>query len=72
MTTLLDKAFAEAGKLPQAEQDALAQWILDELASERQWDKAFAGSADALATLADEALKEYRAGKTEELDPDTL
>jgi len=72
MTGLLEQAFAEAAKLSQQEQDALAQWILAELASERRWDEAFANSADVLEQLADEALAEYRAGLTEELDPDKL
>ncbi len=64
MTELLEKAFAEATKLPEPEQDRLATWILDELASERRWDGAFAASADMLAQLADEAVDEHRRGQT--------
>jgi hypothetical protein len=66
MIPLLEKAFAEAAKLPEEEQEAFAQWLLQELASERRWDEAFAASADALAQLADEALAEHRAGQIEE------
>src|SRR5436305_871456 len=65
MTKLLEEAFAEAAKLSAQEQDALAAVILDELASERRWDQAFADSADLLAQLADQALAEHRAGKTQ-------
>jgi hypothetical protein len=72
MTKLLEKAFAEASKLPEQEQDALATVILEELASERRWDQAFANSADLLAQLADHALAEHRAGKTQVLDPERL
>ena len=72
MTKLLEEAFAEASKLPEQEQDALAAVILDELASERRWDQAFANSADLLAQLADQALAEHRAGKTHVLDPERL
>jgi hypothetical protein len=72
MTELLKKAFAEIEKLPDDAQDALANWIFEELESERLWDKKFSESQDILAQLADEALAEYRAGKTEQLDPDTL
>ena len=72
MTNLLERAFAEAAKLKETEQDALAAWILTELASERRWDETFAGSADALASLAEEALHEYRRGRTEQLDPGQL
>lgn len=72
MTELLEKAFVEATKLSQDEQDALGAWILEELASERSWDERFASSEDMLAHLADEALLEHRAGRTERLDPDAL
>lgn len=72
MTKLLQKAFDEASKLPDAEQDTLGRILLDELASERRWDEHFAGSHDLLAELADKALAEHRAGRTEKLDPDKL
>jgi hypothetical protein len=72
MTKLLEKAFAEAAKLPDADQDALAQAVLAELGSERRWDELFAASADVLSELAEEALAEHRAGRTKRLDPDTL
>lgn len=72
MTQLLEKAFDEAAKLSPPEQDALARWILDELAAERRWAALLAESQDVLEQLADEALAEYRAGKTEPLDPDQL
>jgi hypothetical protein len=35
-------------------------------------DDSFARSPDLLAKLAAEAMAEYRAGKTQELDPETL
>ncbi len=72
MTKLLEKAFGEASKLSLQEQDALATWILEELASEARWDSLFANSSDALGKLADEALEEFRAGRTKPLDPDKL
>jgi hypothetical protein len=72
MTKLLQKAFDEASKLPEGEQDALGRILLDELASERRWDELFAGSHDLLTELADEALAEHRAGRTAKLDPDKL
>jgi Spy/CpxP family protein refolding chaperone len=64
MTELLEKAFAEASKLPQEAQDMLARMLLDELVAEEKWDEAFAKSQSELAELADEALDEYRSGKT--------
>jgi len=72
MTKLLEKVFVEASKLPQQEQDAFATWMLEELASERRWAELFAKSTHALEQLADEALAEYRAGRTQVLDPDNL
>lgn len=72
MTKLLEKAFEEAARLPDEEQDALAQALLSELASERHWDTLFAGSTEVLTELAEEALGEHRAGRTKPLDPDAL
>lgn len=72
MTELLDKAFAQAAQLTDEDQNTLAYWILEFLEDEQRWDEAFANSADALAKLADEALADYRAGNTQELDPETL
>lgn len=70
--TKLEKAFEEASKLSPQEQDLLATWILEEIASEDRWREMFAKSPDKLAQLANEALEEYRAGRTQELDPDKL
>ena len=72
MTKLLQKAFEEASKLSEGEQDALGRILLEELASERRWEDLFAGSHDLLADLADRALAEHRAGRTEKLDPEKL
>ena len=70
MTKLLEQAFTEANKLPADEQDALGRFLLEELASERRWTQAFADSQDLLSQLADEALAEHQAGKTQALHPD--
>ena len=72
MKAELQKAFEEAAKLPDNEQEALGQWLLEELASERRWDELFSRSSDKLAALSKEALAEYRAGRTQDLDPDKL
>jgi hypothetical protein len=72
MTKALRKAFEAASRLPDADQDELAAAILEELEADERWDAAFARSQDALERLAEEALEEYRAGRTEPLDPDAL
>jgi hypothetical protein len=42
MTDLLKRAIAALERLPQEEQDAIAQHILDDLTDEAQWEKSFA------------------------------
>lgn len=72
MTTLLEKAFAEASHLNEQEQDAIAALILEEIASQHRWDEAFENSQDLLSSLADEALAEHLEGRTKPLNPDEL
>ncbi|MBD2577915.1 hypothetical protein [Oscillatoria sp. FACHB-1406] len=72
MTKLLEQAIARLKTLPTDKQDAIATLILEELEEEQQWDDSFARSPDLLAKLAAEAMAEYRAGETQELDPETL
>jgi hypothetical protein len=49
MTRSLERAFARAAKLPEAEQEALAELLLAEMASEERWVRAFASSQEELA-----------------------
>jgi hypothetical protein len=72
MTELLAKAFSEADRLPEAEQNTLARWLLAELESEEVWQEKLAASSDLLRSMAEEAIEEDRQGKTQELDPDRL
>ncbi len=64
MTELLKKAFEAISKLPADSQDAIASRMLMELEDESRWDEAFAVSQDKLARMADEAIDEFKAGKT--------
>jgi hypothetical protein len=72
VTDLLNKAFNAASRLPREEQDALAEWLLAELASEEGWRARFAETHNSLSVLAREALNEQERGETEELNPDSL
>jgi hypothetical protein len=72
MTDSLKKAFAAASRLPEDEQDAVAEWLLAELASEEGWGERFTETQGALSALAREALDEHRRGGTEDLDPGSL
>jgi hypothetical protein len=65
MTTLLQQAFSEAAKLPAAEQDSLASWLLAEVAAENAFDAAISRSASKLTGLARESLAEHGAGLTQ-------
>ena len=49
MTKLLEQVFQKAAALPDQTQDALAKFLLAEMANEAAWDIAFAGSQDELA-----------------------
>ena len=60
MTDLLKKAFDVASRLPVDKQDAVAEWLLAELAWEQKWEERFADTQGALSLLAREALDEHR------------
>lgn len=71
-TQLLEKAFEEASKLPETEQNVLARHWLEDLQAEVKWEKLFAGSEDVLEELATQALEADERGETEALNPDEL
>ncbi|HYM21072.1 MAG TPA: hypothetical protein VEW28_08730 [Candidatus Kapabacteria bacterium] len=64
---LLEKAFTEAKKLNNHDQDALAAIIMEELLAERTWDEAFERSHEKLEQLADDALRQLREGNVKPL-----
>jgi hypothetical protein len=72
VTDRLKKAFDAASRLPDEEQDAVAEWLLAELASEEGWVERFARTQDALSTLAREASEEHERDETEEMKPESL
>lgn len=57
MTPLLEKTIAELNKLPEAQQETMAQWILDELEDDARWDQAFSNSLPQLEKLVKKPLK---------------
>ncbi len=72
MTPLLEQAYAEIAKLSPDQQDEFARWMLAQLANMQQWNKSAEATADSLEWMADQALADFHAGRTEELDPDKL
>ena len=71
MTSLLEKALRKAGRLPESEQDRIAQVILDEIEEEARWQASFARSQDQLAALAAAARDEIARGEVRDEDPST-
>lgn len=64
MTALLEEAIRETISLPESEQDFIASLLLENIRDARQWDARFAASKDVLEELFDEAMEEYKAGRT--------
>ena len=74
MIERLKQAFEQAEQRPEAEQELLAQLLLEEMQSEDRWTALFADprSDTLLETLVAEALAEDDAGETEEITGDTF
>jgi len=72
MTKLLAEAFEKASRLPENLQDELARELIEELAGEARWDQTLAESADTVDKMAEQALKEHRAGRTKRMGFDKL
>jgi hypothetical protein len=70
VTELLQRAFHLVSQLPTEEQDAIAAQLIEEIEIEVRWDASFARSHDILEQMADEAIREHRAGLTLPLDCD--
>jgi hypothetical protein len=74
MIERLKQAFEQAEKRPEAEQELLAQLLLEEMQSEDRWTALFADPrSDALLEkLVAEAIAEDDAGETEEITGDAF
>jgi hypothetical protein len=72
MSQMLDHAVAEARKLPDAEQDAIAALILEEIEDDQRWEEALARSPEKLAALAARAEEQVRAGRCRAVGFDEL
>lgn len=68
MTTLLEKAVKKVSKLSETEQNEIAKIILKEIADEKKWYEKFNNSQNELLILADEAVDEFKKGKTKSFD----
>ena len=72
MTTLLETAFEKISALPEIEQNIYAKNLLEEIESEKKWDRSFSESEDLLSQMADSALKDFNNGNTKSLAQDQL
>lgn len=69
MTSLLQRALAEAEKLPAEDQDAIASRLLEEVEDEKRWAASFAATSDEQwARLAEQMRADIAAGRTHPLD----
>ncbi len=64
MVKELQDAVNKAERLSDEQQKILAKLILNEI----EWDRSFQSSSEKLSTLANEALADYKSGKTRPLD----
>ena len=69
MTKLLDRAIQEVARLPETDQDRIAQLIIEELQAEAAWDERFQRSQDKLSELARAAAEEIGRGDVRDDDP---
>lgn len=69
MNKLLEKAFAEAARLPDDEQQTIASLMLEEMDAERGWEERFANSQDELGELVRRAREEVTRGDVLPYDP---
>jgi hypothetical protein len=72
MTRLMEQVIEKLRSLPEEKQDSVAGFVLSELEADRKWDATSTRYADKLRKLADEAIDDLQAGRTSELNPDTL
>ena len=72
MTKLLKQAFEKASQLPGDLQDELARELLQDMQAEQKWDQTLVESQDVLGSLAKDALKQHKTGRTKGMGPDEL
>ena len=72
MSQLLDQAVAEARKLSDAQQDAIAAIILEEIEDDRRWEESLARSPSKLTALVARAEEQVQAGNCRTLGFDEL
>lgn len=60
MAKMFEMAFLATSRLPDTEQNPLAEWLLDEIESDRKRDSLFFDSEDVLGQMSLDALAKMR------------
>ncbi|MGK7920140.1 MAG: hypothetical protein AB4080_09080 [Trichodesmium sp.] len=68
MTKVIEEALTKLSQLPENQQEAIAYLILAEIEDEKKWAENFSNSQDQLAQLAEEAIADFKQGKTKPLN----
>jgi hypothetical protein len=72
MTRLMEQAIERLRKVPETEQDRLAQFLLNELKEDELWSRSTADHETRLKSLINNVLTDDNQGACEPLDPDRL
>ena len=72
MTRLMEQAIEKLRTVPDAQQDGLARFLLNELEEDNRWSQSTAQHEARLKTLIDTVLSDDDRGECEPLDPDRL
>lgn len=69
MNKMLERAFAEAAKLPDETQQTLASLLMEEMRADAGWDERFANTEDQLGELVRQAREDVARGDVFPFDP---
>lgn len=72
MTRRMQQAIDRLRTIPESEQDALADFVLHELANNERWAKTTREHAENVRRLMEDVLRDDAHGRTEPLDPERL
>jgi len=72
MTRAMEQAIERLKRVPDGQQEELAQFLLHELEQDERWSTTTHAHRLQLDRLLKDVLSDHAAGKTRPLDPDTL
>lgn len=72
MTRLMKRAIEELRRVPETQQDGLAQFLLHELAEDKRWAETTAANLGDVDSMIADVLSDDDGGRCESLDADRL